>query len=392
MSCLDTCFGSLGDPRARNTVYRLGDLMVMMLAASLCGATTATEFAIFAEQRKTLLSRLIDYDRAPSHDTFSRLLRLIDPQAFGVVFARFAEAFSKALETDGADARVLAIDGKALRRAIESGFAASPPLTVSVFAANTRLCLAAAGVKPGANEIETALKVIQLIDITDKIITADALHCHHRMAQAIVARGGQYVLSLKGNRHGWHRIAKAAFDPDTPRACCEKVDTGFLQKSMRYQKDKSMMCFCLNTSCSGAETREISHGRHEWRRAEVVCSPTPLMEGHAAFIRLTTQRGQEKPITRFYMASFVMPPQEALTITREHWMIENALHWMLDVHLNEDMSRARKDHAPANGALLNRLARNILQIADQPKVPISHRIKKCNWNDDYLLKAIAHMR
>lgn len=358
MSCLDTCFGSLSDPRARNTVYRLGDLMVMMLAASLCGATTATEFAIFAEQRKTLLSRLIDYDRAPSHDTFSRLLRLIDPQAFGAVFARFAEAFSKALKTDGADAAVLAIDGKALRRAIESGFAASPPLTVSVFAANTRLCLAAAGVKPGANEIETALKVIQIIDITDKIITADALHCHHRMAQAIVGRGGNYVLALKGNRRDWHRIAKAAFNPDTP----------------------------------GAETREISHGRHEWRRAEVTCAPAPLMQGHAAFIRLTTRRRQEKPVTRFYMASFVMTPQEALTITRHHWMIENALHWMLDVHLNEDMSRARKDHAPANGAILNRLARNILQITDQPKVPISHRIKKCNWNDEYLIKAIAHMQ
>ena len=92
------------------------------------------------------------------------------------------------------------------------------------------------------------------------------------------------------------------------------------------------------------------------------------------------------------MASTLLSPQQALDLTRAHWQIENGLHWMLDVHLNEDQSRARKDNAPANTALLNRIARNILQAADVDKVPISHRIKKCAWNDDYLIHAITHMR
>ena len=93
-----------------------------MVAASLCGATTATEFALIAENREGALSRLIDNDSAPSHDTFSRLLRLMDPEAFGRAFAVFAEAFARALvETSEGRGEVVAIDGKALRRAPRGG-------------------------------------------------------------------------------------------------------------------------------------------------------------------------------------------------------------------------------------------------------------------------------
>lgn len=353
MSCLDGYFGGVPDPRAANASYRLGDLIVMMVAASLCGASSATEFALFAQERKQALSRLIDYDAAPSHDTFSRLLRLLDPHAFGRAFAIFASAFHQARQG------VVAVDGKALRRAYEAGLSASPPLTVSVFAAETRLCLAAVTPTKADNEIEAALKAIELIDLTDRLVTADALHCHTRMAQAVTQRGGDYLLTLKGNRPNWHKAALghlAATAPDR------------------------------------AECNEVNHGRKEWRQAEVVAADAPLMAGHTAFIRITSQRGDAEPKTRIFMASSMLSAQRALDLTRAHWQIENGLHWMLDVHLGEDDCRARKDNAPANVALVNRIVRNILQIADIDKVPISHRIKKCAWNDDYLIAAFDHMR
>lgn len=328
----------------------------MMLAASLCGASTATEFALFAQERKQALSRLIDYDEAPSHDTFSRLLRLLDPQAFGRAFAAFAAGFAQVRQ---GQPEAVALDGKALRRAYAKGLAASPPLTVSAFATQTRLCLAAASPTAGENEIEAALKVIELIDLTGKLVTADALHCHTRMAAAITARGGDYLLALKGNRRNWQRSANQCLAAAPPAI---------------------------------AEQTETSHGRNEWRRAEVIPASEPLIPGHRAFLRITSRRDDAKPSTRLFMASAPLPPQQALELTRAHWQVENGLHWMLDVHLNEDLSRARKDNAPANIALINRLARNILQIADTDRVPISHRIKKCAWNDDYLINAIAHMR
>lgn len=334
--------------------------MVMMVAASLCGASTATEFALFAENRKAALSRLIDYDSAPSHDTFSRLLRLMDREAFERAFAVFAAGFARALAETNEGQGVVAVDGKALRRAYEKGHANSPPLTVSAFATETRLCLAASSPGLGENEIEAALKVVELIDLTDKIVTADALHCHHRMAEAIVERGGRYVLALKGNRRHWRRKAEDLF--------------------------------AISATPQSVQQAELSHGRHEWRQAEVVAADKPLMAGHAAFVRMTTQRDKAKPQTRLFMASSLLTPQQALDVTRSHWQIENGLHWMLDVHLDEDLSRARKDNAPANIAILNRVAKNILQIADLTSVPISHRIKKCAWNDDYLINALSHMR
>lgn len=367
--CLETCFGTLPDPRACNVSHRLGDLIVMMVAASLCGATTATEFALFAEARRDALSRLIDYETAPSHDTFSRLLRLMDPKAFEQAFATFAAGFARALEEsfgewrqggDGPPADVIAVDGKALRRAYARGCQACPPLTVSAFATRTRLCLAAASPSLAENEIEAALKTVDLIDLTDKIVTADALHCHLRMAEALTTRKADYMLALKGNRHHWRNKAQALF------AAADDIAV--------------------------AERTERSHGRDEWRKAEVVKTDAPLMPGHAAFIRLTSQRQQQKPQVRLFMASKPFLPDEALSIARAHWQVENGLHWMLDVHLGEDLNRARKDHAPANVAILKRIARNVLQAADPPKVPISHRIKKCAWNNDCLVNALTHMR
>ncbi len=356
MSCLDVYFGAVPDPRAANATHRLGDLIVIMVAASLCGASTATEFALFAEQRRRALSRLIDYDAAPSHDTFSRLLRLLDPDAFGRAFAAFAAGLAQARQ---AAPDLVALDGKALRRAYERGMAASPPLTVSAFAAETRLCLAAASPKPGENEVEVALDVIELVDLAGRTVTADALHCHARMAGAITAGGGDYLLALKGNRRHWLAAAKRQMAAAAP-ATAERAATG--------------------------------HGRDEWRKADVVAADEPLMPGHAAFVRITSRRDEARPTTRWFMASTPLSPHAALDRTRAHWQIENGLHWMLDVHLDEDLSRARKDNAPANTALLTRIARNILQAADAPKVPIRHRIKKCAWNDDYLVHAISHMR
>jgi predicted transposase YbfD/YdcC len=356
ISCLESYFGAVPDPRAPNATHRLGDLIVMMIAASLCGASNATEFALFAEQRKQALSRLIDYDTAPSHDTFSRLLRLLDPEAFGRAFAGFAAGFARARKEQP---EVVSLDGKALRRSYEKGLATSPPLTVSAFAAETRLCLAAVSPKAGENEIEAALKVIELIDLAGSLVTADALHCHTRMAEAITHKGGDYLLALKGNRRRWQRSALEQLAEAKPAI---------------------------------AEQTETSHGRNEWRQAEVIAAAEPLIPGHRTFIRITSRRDQAKPLTRLFMASTLLSPQQALDLARAHWLIENGLHWMLDVHLDEDLSRARKDNAPANTALLNRFARNILQAADVDKIPISHRIKKCAWNDNYLIHALTHMR
>lgn len=236
----------------------------------------------------------------------------------------------------------------------------APPLTVSAFATQTRLSLAMVAPAPQSNEVEAALAVVDLLDLVDKTITADALHCHHRMAEAITKGKGHYILALKRNRPHWHAQAVAQFE--------------------------------ASSSHDSVSTSETGHGRHEWRKAEIIRAQKALTQGHVAFIRISTKRDGKQMVQRYYMASMMMSANQALAMIRAHWRIENNLHWILDVQLGEDQSRARKDHAIANLALLKRITRNILQLADNPRVPISHRIKKCAWDDDYLINTIAHMR
>lgn len=390
-------FSELQDPRARNATHRLGDVVLLMVAASLCGQTTATDMALFAALRRPLLNRIVGYARAPSHDTFSRLLRLLDPVAFAAAFARFAGAVAAVLADPGqADPGLadpgqvgpgqvgpgqagpglvgpgqlgpgqlgddpVALDGKALRRACDAATRTAPPMTVSAFATRTRLCLAArpcAG-ETAESEAEAALRVIELIDLAGRWVTADALHCHHRMAAALTAAGADYALALKRNRPAWLAAAKAAFTAaDAPTAV----------------------------------THARAHGRDERREAAVLPCAAPVAAGHAAWGRVRRSRNGKDAAPQYYLLSKPLPPARLLALARGHWAIENGLHWTLDVHLDEDAARARRDHAPANLALLKRIARNLLETADKTGVPISHRIRKCTFSDDYLIHAITHMR
>lgn len=355
-------FSELPDPRASNARHRLSDLILMALAASLCGAQGATDYAQFARSKRALLEEVIGPFEPPSHDTFSRVFRLLDPMAFAEVFAAFAKVFAGALEG------VVALDGKAMRRAYERGGRAWPPIVVTAWAAEARTVLGS--LKAGAageGEAETAVRLVGLLDLRGTTVTADALHCHRRMAAAIRARGGDYVLSLKGNRSGLKRDAVARLSASSAEGNAEL-----------------------------ASTDELAHGRRERRSALVVSAGKMAaqhdFQGLSAVAQVTAQRDDETPQSRLFLLSRQMTAGELLATVRAHWSVENCLHWSLDVIFNEDQSRARKDHAPANIALINRLAMTILQRIDDPKTSMRRRIKRCAWEDDYLLKAIAHMR
>lgn len=353
-------FWSLPDPRAANARHRLGDLLAMAVASALCGGETCVDFAQFARSRRPVLERLIGPFEPPSHDTFSRVFRLLDPQAFAAAFATFMAAFAK--DVSG----VVAVDGKALRRAYEAGLAATPPLMVTAWAAGARLALAATMPDPlrGESEVEAAMAVLALLDLHGATVTADALHCHRRMAAAVLERGGDYALCLKGNQSKLKRAAEVllARDPDAARA----------------------------------ETSETAHGRREHRSARVVAAPgfaeAHAFRGVAALAEVMTQRHDGAPKRRLFLLSRVMAPLEALAVVRAHWQIENALHWTLDVVLREDALRSRTGHAPANLALVTRLALNLINALNDPKTPKRRRIKRCAWEDDYLLNTLAQMR
>jgi len=215
METFEVIFADLPDPRDVNSWHELPEMMFIALAAMLCGAQSCIDMQDFGEAKEALLRQFLTLKHGvPSHDTFIRVFRALDPAALEACFARFVTTFGSALG-QVAPGSVVAIDGKSLRRAYEQGRAHVPPLMVSAFVAGTRITLAQT-LAPNGNEIAGALRLFELISLKGCIVTADALHCHRGMAAAVLDAKADYVLTLKGNQSGLASDAAAIIEAIGP--------------------------------------------------------------------------------------------------------------------------------------------------------------------------------
>jgi predicted transposase YbfD/YdcC len=360
-------FRDLPDPRAANAYHDLLDIILIALAATLCGANGATDMALFAQSKEAVLRQFLRLEHGiPSHDTFSRVLRVLDPEAFEKTFRAFTTAFAKAngIKLSG----VVAVDGKALRGAYERGRSATPLHMVNVFAAEARMALASRKA-PGRNEAKGALEVLRLLSLENCIVTGDALHCNRQFVETVLKRGGHYAVALKQNQG-------KLFDAVARR---------FARAGKR----------------SVAQRREPStHDRHESRRATVIrdtkVAAANRFPGVVAVARITSRRRlhrkrAEKPAVRYYLLSKYIPAKRLLEIVRTHWGIENRLHWVLDVVFDEDGNRTRKDNGPENLAVLRKFAINIIR-AHPARISMRQKVKRAGWDDAFLLDLLSHMR
>lgn len=351
-------FGEVADPRAANARHDLLEVVFVALAAVLCGAEDCTDMAEFAAAKLELLRQVVKLPHgAPSHDTFSRVFRLLDPEPFEAAFAKFTAAFAGALKG------VVAIDGKALRGAYERGRKATPLHLVNIWAAEARLVIGQR-LAPGRNEVLGAQQALALLRLEGCIVTADALHCRADTAQAILDAGGDYALALKANHPTLLAQAQALIEAADPA-----------------------------TEASSGPAK--AHDRVEGRTAIVASAHGMDFPGLAAVARVETYRktaGEPEPvIVRWYLLSTHLSAERMLAVARTHWTIENQLHWVLDVDFDEDRGRSRKDNAPQNLALIRKLALNIIR-QHPAKGSIKTKIKRSGWDEAFLLSMLGHMR
>jgi predicted transposase YbfD/YdcC len=360
-------FRSLPDPRAANALHELLEILVIALAAVLCGATTATDMALFGRSKEKLLRQFLRLEHGtPSHDTFSRVFRALDPEAFERIFRRFMAAFAK---TNGIKLTgVVAVDGKALRGAYERSRSSTPLHMVNVFAAEARMVLASRKA-PGRNEAQGALEILQMLSLEGCIVTADALHCSRPFATMVLERGGHYVLALKQNQSKLFAAVVRRFARAGKRSVADSIEPS-------------------------------THDRQESRRATVIrdtsVAAANRFPGTVALARITSRRRlhgkrADKPAVRYYLLSKYIPAKQVLQIVRGHWGIENRLHWVLDVVFNEDRGRTRKDNGPENFAVLRRFAINIIR-AHPASISMRQKVKRAGWDDAFLLDLLDHMR
>jgi predicted transposase YbfD/YdcC len=360
MRQLKRVLGRLQDPRASNARHELWEILVIALAATLCGARTSTEFEFFGRGREELLRQFLNLEHGiPSHDTFSSVLRALDPKGLEAVLRKLGKSFG----IKG----VVSIDGKALRGAFERGRQATPLHMVNVWAVGARMVLAQRKA-PNRNEVAGALEVLALLDLNGAIVTADALHCRPDTARTIRRRGGHYLLAIKANRGRLFTAVKALFD-----------------KPLKISR--------------ASQRSTIVHGRSEQRKAIVVAAPKfgqpydfPDIQAVGRIDSWRAIPGRpEKHKVRYFLASCSLSASKMLEVVRSHWSIENNLHWVLDVLFAEDACRTRKDHAPENLAVIRRIAINVLQAVQGPQ-RISHKMLMARWDNNFLLRALAHMR
>ena len=356
-----TCWEGLDDPRTGNArLHDFHELLTMALCAVLCGAQGAADMALFAKSKEPFLRGFLTLENGvPSHDTFSRLFRQLDPDQFGSAFGRFMASFSQACEG------VVAIDGKVLRRSFDRTSGKSPLHMVSAWGCEQRMVLAQVATDAKSNEITAIPALLKMLKLKGTIVTADALNCQRAIAQQIVDQGGDYCLALKGNQGTLHDDVERYFDdPESEIVTMEPVI-------------------------------DADHGRIEIRTATVVTAIDwladhrwPGLQAIGKVVRRREAGDQTTTETAYYLLSGALSPERLNEVARLHWGIENRLHWRLDVVMNEDQDRTRLDNGPQNVAVLRHMALNVMQ-KDGTKNSLRGKFKRAGWDEAYLSSLLA---
>jgi predicted transposase YbfD/YdcC len=371
MSIVATCFADVPDPRTGNALrHEFLEVLTIALTASVCGAETCVDFADFAVDREALFRSFLTLEHGlPSHDTFSRLFRLIEPAQFNTAFSAFPD------QLGARGAGVLAIDGKTLRRSFDKAAGGSALHVVSAFASDRRLVLGQAAVANGANEIIAARELLMLLDLTGMPVTGDAIHCQSDTCTLMAEKGGDWLFALKADRPAMHAAVEAFLaDPDK--------DIG-----------------------AAHVTTDGDHGRLEIRRHWVSsnvdwlfsdrrCKNEPRLPGRKTLALVeaeVTRDGKTSLSRRNYASSAALTAQAFADAARAHWSIGNSLHYVLDTTSDEDRARARKDHGPENLAILQKPALNLIQNA-RKDISIRRKRKRSGWSGDFARTILGQMR
>jgi predicted transposase YbfD/YdcC len=361
-------FRQLPDPRVRRTRrHALEDILVITLCAVICGADDWVAIADFGHAKRKWFRRFLALPHGiPSHDTFGRVFAALDPEAFRAAFLAWVATVADLLPGD-----VIAIDGKTLRHTFDTAADKAAIHMVSAWATAQGLCLGQVKTDAKSNEITAIPKLLDVLALAGRIVTIDAMGCQTAIARAIHAKGGDYVLSLKGNQTGLH----------------DDIRTFFADAETRAFRDLPH---------TTAETVDGDHGRIEVRRAWATddlawLADRPRWAGLRSVLRVDSERtigDRTTHETRFFLSS--LPPDAAhlARVVRSHWAIENSLHWVLDVAMHQDQTRIRTRDAPENLAILHHIALNLLKQERTKKLGIKNKRLAAGWDHDYLLRVI----
>ncbi len=366
------CFAQLTDPRIKRTrEHRLIDILIIGICTLLCGGEGFNDMQDFAEAKQDWFKTFLELPGGiPSHDTFNRVFSALNPTGFLECFLRWTQSLRNVVEKE-----IVAMDGKALRRALNKGQAL--PYIVSAWAVDNGLVLGQMKVAEKSNEITVVPKLLRVLELAGCVVTLDAMGCQKKIAKEIIEADADYVLALKGNQETVHEEVKSYLDDAIAQSAA-----GMPSPSHAPSSDLAFL-----------QTVEKDHGRIETRRywqSQTLnwFADLDKWEGLRSVGVVESVRDIQGQVTterRYYLSSLSLDIACFSRAVRSHWGVENNVHWHMDVSFAEDQSRVRSGFAAENLATLRRLALNLLKRDKTKKRGIRGKQKNAGWDHRYLL-------
>jgi predicted transposase YbfD/YdcC len=374
-------FRSIQDPRAGNARHRLSDVLAIAILAVLCGSEGWIAVETWALANVDWLETFLELPHGiPSHDTFDRVFGMLDPLAFEKCFTDWTAAL---IET--CKGLFIAVDGKTLRRSFKRAWSKTPVHLVSAFLSKNKIVLGQLATDSKSNEITAIPKLLAMLNLEEATVTIDAMGCQREIAAQIRRQRGHYILAVKDNQPTLHEKVKGLLDG--------AIIEGFEGMPHGYFEE------------TGAD-----HGRIETRRVWTTSDVKSLgkdlldlWDGLASVIVVESTRqdlgdmsGKVTTERRYYISSHDGTDAKRVAQgIREHWGVENGLHWCLDVGMSEDQSRIRVKHGAENFSRLRRIALNKLKRWEIKKengkvhqAGIRLKQQACGWSRKYLIQAL----
>jgi len=354
-------FSALEDPRQRwKVVYPLPEILLLVLCATLAGAEDFVEVVRWGRTKIGFLRQFLPYaGGVPSHDTLCDVISALDPELFKLAFTAWVEDLREG------EPEIVAIDGKTSRRSHDRGRGRGPLHLVSAWASRQRLVLGQQATAEKSNEIEAIPLLLERLALKGALVTIDAMGATAKIAQAILDRGADYLLALKANQGHLFDEAQLYFRNATHTDRLETIDGDHGRIETRRH----------------AVSRDV-----EWLRADRSAPGEPRFPGLAAIAMVEAEveaAGKTSLARRYYLSSARLDAKTFARGVRDHWGVENNLHWVLDVVFHDDLARLRTGHGPENMAVVKHMALNLLNAAAKTD-SLKTRRKRAGWDDDYL--------
>lgn len=355
-------FSGLNDPRlARRKRHLLTDIIILAIVAVLCGAESWDSIELFGKTKIDFLRLFLKLPNGiPSHDTINRVISMLNPRSFERIFTQWLQS----LKDKGIDAELIAIDGKTVRGSKDTFHEKSAIHLINAWASQNQLVLGQCKSEGKSNEIESIPILLDLLDIKDSIITIDAMGTQRDIAKKIIKGEANYILALKANQKELLQETQSIFRVQTPDSTSSVAEKGHGRIETR--------------TCEVITNLEFLYGKEKW-------------DGLKSIVRITSNRSINDKKTeqqRYYISSLNVNAEKFNSYIRQHWGVENNLHWTLDMTFNEDHQRKRNGMAAQNFSLINKIALNLLK-KDNAKGSLKAKRLKAGWDNQYLLKLIT---